>query len=270
MEIESEINVLTPNPLLSALRIPGQTFRLPSQGIFYGDGVFDESVMHGEVEVYPMTTIDEIIISTPDKLLSGKAISEVFAHCIPQIKNTHKMLAKDVDFLMVCLRLTSFGRFMDVTYNHKCENSKDQTYSVDLQEMVNKAKALDPTTLNQEYKSVLKNGQIVTLKPMSYGDIIELYQNTMVSKAETTDMMEAEKLIIDTIVSVVKDVNKVDNKEFIKEWAKKLPLGMRRQIQEAITTVSDWGIEMTSTQICKDCGETIELRVSANPISFFS
>jgi hypothetical protein len=287
--MRDEINVLTPNPLMDALRIPGETFRLPSRGLFCEDGVLDGSVVNGEVEVYPMTTIDEIIISTPDKLLSGKAITEIFARCIPQITDASKLLAKDVDFLMVCLRMVSFGRYMDVTYTHNCElptppegtspelitqihekYRREHTYSVDLQSMINKAKSIDPTTLNQEYVITLANGQVVTLKPMSYGDVIKLYQNTMLSKEDTTDEAEAEKLIVETILSVVKHVNGINNPEHLRQWATKLPLGMRRKIQESITNVSSWGIEMDSPQMCKDCKKPIVLKISANPVSFFS
>jgi hypothetical protein len=268
--MENEINVLSPNPLLSALKIPGESFRLPSQGLFYKKGILDESVVNGELEIYPMTAIDEIIISTPDKLLSGKAISEVFAHCIPQIKNTHKLLAKDVDFLMVCLRMVSFGQFMEVVYTHDCVGAVENTYSIDLQKIISQSKAIDPTTLNQEYSCTLSNGQVVTLKPMNYGDIIDLYQSTMITKtSEVVDDLEAEKLIIDTLVSVISNVNGIEDKVLIKEWARKISLGQKKQIQEAIHKVSDWGVEMKAIQICKDCGEEMELRISANPINFF-
>lgn len=270
MEIENEVSVLTPNPLLAALRIPGETFRLPSQGLFYDEGVLDESVKNGEVEVYPMTAIDEIIISTPDKLLSGKAISEVFARCIPQIKQTHKLLAKDVDFLMVCLRMVSFGQFMEVVYTHQCKDAKEHTYNVDLQAMIRAAKSIDPTTLSQEYVSVLSNGQKVHLKPMTYGDIIELYQDTMLSKTEEMDEREAEKIVVNTISSVVSNVDGISDRNMIKEWAIHLPLGMKKQIQKDINSVGDWGIEMKSRHICQDCGDEMDLRISANPVNFFT
>lgn len=265
---EEDNNVV--NPLLGALRIPGETFKLPSHGLFYEDGVLDKSVKNGEVEVYPMTAIDEIIISSPDKLLSGKAINEVFAHCIPQIKQTNKLLAKDVDFLMVCLRMVSFGRFMEVTYNHKCEDSTDQHYQIDIQSIINKSKAIDPTTLNQEYISVLTNGQKVSLNPMTYGDIIELYQDTMLSKSnDQIEDKEAEKIIINTISSVIKSVDGISDRVLIKEWVANLPLGMKKQIQLAVQSVGDWGIDMKDAQICKNCKEEIELRISANPVNFF-
>ena len=49
-----------------------------------------------------------------------------------------------------------------------------------------------------------------------------------------------------------------------------LKLGWKKELQLAIQAVSDWGIDMKSQHICKDCGEALELRVSANPINFFT
>lgn len=268
--MDKEINTLTQNPLLSVFKIPGTTFRLPSQGLFYEEGVLDESVKNGEIEVHPMTAREEILISTPDKLLSGKAIAEIFAHCIPQIKNTYKLLAKDVDFLLCCLRETSFGPTMEVVYTHNCENAKEHTYIVNLHEIIQKSKSIDPTTITQEYSTILSNGQVVTLRPMAYGDIINLYQNTMVQKTDTNDELEAERMIIDTLVSIIKDVNGVSQKDFIQEWATKISLGQKKQIQEAMQNISEWGVDMESLQVCKDCGEETKLYISANPISFFS
>lgn len=258
------------NPLLAALRIPGETFRLPSQGLFYKEGVLDDSVRNGEVEVYPMTAIDEIIISTPDKLLSGRALMEVFAHCVPQIKNSTELLAKDVDFLMVCLRMVSFGQFMNVVYTHNCEHGRENTYSVDLQDMIRRTRSMDPTSVKQEYKCVLSSGQIATLKPMTYGDIIALYQNTMVVKTnETEDASEAEKMVIDAIVSIIQDVDGISDKKLLTEWARHISLGDKKKIQEAIQSVSEWGVDLRSNQVCFDCGEPVELRISANPVNFF-
>lgn len=273
-EIEEEINVLTPNPLLAALRIPGETFRLPSHGLFYDDKVLDASVKNGEVEVYPMTAIDEIIINTQDKLLSGKAISEVFARCIPQIKQPHKILAKDVDFLLVCLRMVSFGQFMEVVYTHQCKGAKQHNYMVDIQEMIKQTKSIDPVSLTEEYVCKLDNGQVVYLKPMTYGDIILLYQDAIMTKTDDDqsedDEEEAKQMMINTLSSVISRVDNVTDVNFIKEWLSGLKLGYKKQIQQAVSKLGDWGIEMTSKQICGDCGEDLTLHISANPVNLFT
>lgn len=258
------------NPLLERLRMPGTTFRLPSQGIFYTDGELAAEVHNGEVEVYPMTAMEEIILSTPDKLLSGKAITEVFTRCIPQIIRPNDLLSKDVDFLMVCLRMVSFGSHMDITYQHSCEGALNHTYAVDLQSMLQSTKSIDPTSINTEYTHTLPNGQIVTLKPLTYGNMIELYQSTAMSKTDDISADEAEHLVIDTLTSVVKSVDTVDNKVFIREWVAAMSLGWKKQLEKQAQNVSQWGIEFTTAQQCKDCKEHLKINVGANPVSFFT
>jgi hypothetical protein len=257
------------NPLLDRLRIPGATYRLPSRGIFYDSGELDETVKKGEVEIYPMTAMEEIILATPDKLISGKAITEVFAHCIPQIKKPADLLTKDVDFLMVCLRAVSFGDFMELSYTHDCKNAKDHTYSVDLQQMIRDTKSIDPTTISEEYNVTLPNGQIVTLKPLTYGNVVDLYQTTAMMKEDELSQSEAEELVISTLVNVIRRVDEIEDKEMIREWVKRIPLGWKKQLEHAAQQVSQWGVDFISRHKCRDCGQSLEIPVTANPVSFF-
>lgn len=257
------------NPLLSRLRMPGATFRLPSQGIFYTTELTPD-VVNGEVEVYPMTAMEEIILNTPDKLLSGKAILEVFSRCIPQIASPNDLLTKDVDFLMVCLRMVSFGDTMDVTYQHTCDNAKEHEYTVDLGKMIRATKQIDPTTIKSEYSHTLPNGQVASLKPLTYKNAVELYQTTALSKTEDLSAAEAEQLIIGTLASVIKDVDGIVDRDQIKEWVQTLPLGWKKTLERAAQSVSQWGIDFTTDQKCKDCATGMKIQVTANPVSFFT
>lgn len=258
------------NPLLARLRIPGESYRLPSQGLFYENGELSPDVKNGELEIHPMTAIDEITLSTPDKLLSGKAIMEIFQHCIPQILKPNELLAKDVDFLLVCLRQVSFGQFMDVTYQHDCEGALNHTYSIDLQKMVRQSKQVDPTTLNEDYKATMPNGQIAVLKPMTYGNIIELYATASMSKTDDITQDEAEVLVINTLASVIRRVDDIDDKSMIREWVASIPLGWKRNLEQAAQSLTQWGIDFTTEQTCKDCKKKMSVQVSANPVSFFT
>jgi hypothetical protein len=258
------------NPLLERLRIPGETFRMPSQGIFYTNGELADGVKNGEVEVHPMTAVDEVILNTPDKLLSGKAIVEIFQHCIPQVLKPTELMAKDVDYLLVCLRMVSFGQQMEVTYQHTCDGALNHTYTVDLQKMIRGTKSIDPTTISEEYKTVLPNGQTATLKPLTYQKVVELYQTTALSKTDNITEDEAKTLIIDTIASVVTKVDTVTDPAFIHEWVTNLPIKWKRQLEGAAQNISQWGVDLTTTQVCQDCKQEMSIQVSPNPVSFFT
>lgn len=262
------------NPLLERLRLPGETFRLPSQGVFYTNGELDESVSNGEVEVYPMTAMDEVVLSTPDKLLSGKAIEEVFTRCIPQIRKPRELLSQDVDFIMVCLRMVSFGQSMSVMYKHNCQDAKEHTYDIDLQRLIKGTTPIDPTTLNVDYQVKMSNGQIVHLKPLTFGSIIELYETTMLIKQNQDEgelsREEMEKIVIGTLANIIQKVDSVVDKKMIVEWVTRIPLGWKKDIEKAAQRVSKWGVDFKVSKKCKDCGETVETLVNTNPVSFFT
>jgi len=257
------------NPLMAKLRIPGETFRLPSQGLFYTNGELADGVERGEVEVYPMTAQDEIVLNTPDKLLSGRAILEVFAKCVPQVLKPADLLAKDVDFLMLCLRIVSFGPTMEIEYTHTCDHGESHDHVVALSAFVKSVRELDPTSLTREYQLTMENGQVVSLKPLSYGSILELYKVSAMTKTSDLSVEDAEVLVIDALVGVVRDVDGVSDSSNIREWVKSIPLGWKRRIEATAQSVSSWGVKMDASIVCPDCGETVVVPITTNPVSFF-
>jgi len=265
------------NPLMGKLRLPGQTYRLPSHGLFYDNGELDESVRNGEVEVYPMTAMDEIILTTPDKLMSGKAITEVFMRSIPQIKKPDQLLSKDVDFLLACLRIVTFGPKLDIKYTHNCEGAKNHSYMIDMAQVVKDAKPIDPTTVTSDFHLTLPNGQAVVLRPLTYASIVDLYQTTLMAKqlqtAETQDEIdeaELRKFVVATLSGVIKSVDGETNRQMIEEWILAVPLGWKKKIEEVVRRAGDWGAKFETTLKCKDCGKDIVFPVSPNPVGFFS
>lgn len=258
------------NPLLSKLRLPGETFQLPSQGLFYDNGELSDDVKNGEVEVYPMTTLDEIVFSTPDKLLSGKAVTEVFARCIPQIQKPMDLLTKDIDFLLICLRLVTFGPTMEVTYTHDCDNAEQHTYQVDLQKLIRSAKKVDPTTINNEYNVVLPNGQKVVIQPLKYERMLKIYDLTATQKTDDNLSPEdTENLVVTMLSSVIESVDGIYEPELIEDWVKAISLGYKKQLEKALNELSEWGIDFSVNEYCQDCEEEITLPITANPVSFF-
>ncbi len=257
------------NPLLTRLQIPGETFRLPSQGLFYTNGELREDVVDGEIHVFPMTAYDEIVFKTPDMLLSGKAIDEVFGRCIPQVLKPRELLAKDIDFLVTCLRVITYGPDITLIYNHGCsEAAKDREYTISLQNILRQAKAIDPTTVSSNFSVQLQNGQVAQLKPTTYDTILGLNQS--LGQAEGDSLIELQDKMMSLLVNMIVKVDEVDDPEMISEWVKALPAGWVRFLNESIDKVSDWGVQFTAPVKCKDCGEHVDVPFSANPVSFFS
>lgn len=256
------------NPLLARLQIPGETFRLPSQGLFYRNGELAADVKDGEVHVFPMTAYDEIIFKTPDMLMSGKAVDEVFRRCIPQVLKPRELLSKDVDFLVTCLRVITYGPEITLTYQHNCEGAKSHTYKTSLQDIMRRAKSIDPTTLADVYTVVLENGQCVKMRPTVFSAMLAL--NQQLDTDEELSMLDIQSRVMLVLVDMIESIDGITDRAMIREWIDAVPAGWVKFLRDAIERVSDWGVEFRADAVCKDCGAPISMPFTANPVSFFS
>ena len=102
------------NPLETYFRQPSIYITLPSGGTFWPEGSIDMGD-NNEIAVYPMTARDEIIMKTPDALLSGKSTVEVIKSCCPQIKDPWMMPTLDLDTVLIAIRIASYGEQMAVS-----------------------------------------------------------------------------------------------------------------------------------------------------------
>lgn len=256
------------NPLLAKVFIPGETFALPSGGNMYTDGELDETVINGEIIINPMVTYEEIVLKTPDKLLNGTGIVEVLRRCAPQIRKPLQLFAKDLDYVLICLRKMSFGGEISVTYTHECDN-KEYNYVVSLDELIAKTKKINPQKIETEYKTVLPNGQVITVAPPRYEQVLSFFQIYSQNKEEMDTALVAEQIIKNS-VGIVQSVDNIFDKKLIREWVEALPPGYLKQIAGMIDNAAEWGPNMKVKKECKNCHQEIELEILLNPISFFS
>lgn len=261
---------MSDNPLMEKIRIPGGTYRLPSRGLFYTPGVeLDESVESGELVINPMRTTEELLLNNTDKLFTGDAAVEVFKYCIPAIKDTRELLSKDVDYLLMCLRIVSYGPTMELSYTHTCEDAEQHDYNINLEELMGNVKEIDPTTLDQKFRMQLPNGQVLKLRPPRYDRVIKLYQSFGNFEEDISDEVMKENIIAN-LTDMIERVDDVNDPEHISEWLDNLPAGFVANINNFVEACSDWGMEYTTKITCQDCGEEIEINVPSNPISFFT
>ena len=72
---------MSQNPLQQYFRQPKIYVKLPSQGMYSKPGAIAGDI--NGLPVYGMTGMDEIIMKTPDSLLSGESIAQVIKSCCP-------------------------------------------------------------------------------------------------------------------------------------------------------------------------------------------
>ena len=255
------------NPLLAKVKLPGRIFQLPSTAAFYKKAELSESIENGEIHVHPMTALDEITMKNPDMLFSGKAISTVFKHCIPDIAKPEELFAKDIDAIMVFLRVVTYGQFYEIEASHDCENAKNHNYSIDIEEMINTIRYLDEQSINELYSTTLSNGQVVQMQPIKYKHVLELLKMNENKKELTIE--DQEKNLITNLLHVIRNVDGIEDRKMITEWIKQISPGMMNQLANAIDKSQEWGVTTTKEIKCKDCGETYTIEIPINPISFF-
>ncbi len=254
------------NSLVERIRIPGETFRLPSSGVFYEPGILSENVKDGEVYIFPMTAIDEIALKTPDLLFSGEAVCQIFNRCIPDILQPKKLLAKDVDFLLICLKKLSYGEQMEMTYKHSCKEAKDHSYMVPVDQFIKKSKRIDPSRIVNDFTITLTNSQIVCMVPISFDGYITLMQ----VEDKDASLEQQVKRLCFSISKVIKSVDNVTDKEEIQKWLCKIPPMLMKQITDCIEKTTLWGPDFMASIKCKDCGQEVQVQAPLNPLAFFT
>jgi len=126
--LPSELQAATPvngNPLSQYFRHIKITVELPSRGKFWPPGSIDLAE-DGTIGVMPLTATDEILLKSPEGLLSGSSIVSSIVSCVPSIKNPWLMPAIDVDTVFIAIRLASFNHTLEVSSECKhCGHNND-------------------------------------------------------------------------------------------------------------------------------------------------
>jgi hypothetical protein len=284
------------NPLLEKNKMPGQRFRMPSRGLFYTNGELADTVKDGEVEVFPMKTIDEINLKTPDLIFQGNVIERVFKRCIPEIVKPMELLSNDVDYLMAALWKVSHGNSLPIKTTCECTNHKTtREYTIPLDKLLaQNTVELDKDKLLSEYNFEITNPSTnvtldIQLKPIKYDNLVSTYQTQSQNLVKyndftvpeglddeekekyTKEMEESMEHYISLILSsMIESVDGITDRDNIEEWVLDLRVPMKKQLSEKIEKVSSWGVKFDYTVNCFDCGKPIDVSPMLNPVSFFS
>lgn len=247
--------------------LPGDLTRLPSNGLLYDEGVLDESVVNGEVNVYPMSAFEEIAMKDINGIINGTVITTVFTRCVPQVKRPECLYEKDVNHLLMVLRKITYGNTITITYEHDCENAKMHKYEIPLHQIINSAIYADPTSIQESYTAVMDNGQVVQLQPIKYTDIITLMQDA--ADYESLTRYELQLKMLESTVKLVKSVDGITDKEKIEEWCKSIPTTWFTKLTDAIVVGNNWGPQSSYQITCLDCQSELAIDIPLNPITFF-
>lgn len=272
------------NPLMRHFRHPSLNIKLVSNGRFWKDGALDLPIS-GEIPIYPMTAKDEIILKTPDSLVSGASVVQVIQSCCPNIKDAWAMPSIDVDYTLVAIRIASYGQMMHISA--KCPHcDEEHDYDIDLHNILGQIQ-----TPNYAEAIVVNDNLAIRLKPLTYGEV---------SKAGSTSLEEERLLkalndpevdddtkssayskhvakMIESNVdnatactdSIVADGVEVVDKKFIKEFYQNTESSTMRKIHAKIAEFSDIVSIKSQPTLCTACDKEFKLGIEFDYSRFF-
>ena len=289
--MEKPVQQFSPNPLTSYMRQPKIFIRLPSGGKWWKEGslVLPET---GEIPVYSMTAKDELMLKVPDALMNGQAVVDVIQHCIPNIKNAWDIPSIDIDYILIAIRLATFGEQMKTPIN------VSDTY--ELEHVVDLRSVMDHISNKFKWDPIIPISQDLTVyvRPLTYKDITKAALQTfetqkLLQVANDESMSEDEKIkvfqesftkltqatvgVVESSVFKVDSSNgSTDNPIHIKEFVQNVDREMFNTIQNHLEHLKNQNtlepIRVSVTEEMRAAGVTgdvVEIPLIFDASSFF-
>jgi hypothetical protein len=272
---------MTNNPLQKYFRQPKIFVKLPTKGAFNPPGLIDGDPEN--LPVYAMTGMDEIIVKTPDALLSGQSTVNIIQSCCPAVSDPWELSNLDVDVLLVAIRIATYGNSMSVTHTcPACQTEND--YDISLNTVMDHY-------ASRSFESKMQYQDLtIKVKPLTYRKLSEFQiknfelQRKMGQIGTITDAEEQQTILadlykglsllqneifIESIDSVEVDNKLVTEKEFIREWI----TNAEKAVYDAIRTQTEKNKSAWAAPIhdvtCANCGAVNKASVDLDQANFF-
>ena len=280
---------MSDNPLSQYFRQATTYVKLPTQGFWYQDGSV-ALTQEGEVAIYPLSAIDDILLNTPDAMLNGQALEKVLKNCVPGIKDIKKLLIPDMEAIFVGIKSASTdGKFELDRQCTKCNH--ENTYEVNCNNL------FATTTFVEEHdtKIVFNQDLEVYIKPYTF-EMRQLFikkefeeerlLRSLDEKTQNTDEINKAKILAEsvdrlskiTFELVSKSIEKivllqskqvvVDNKN-INEWLLNISKSQADIVINSVNKLNGIGVNKTMPFVCSNCEHSWEETLSFDPSSFF-
>jgi len=273
----------TSSPLKKYQRQPKLYISLPSGGRFY-DSVVLHNNTYTDLPVFSMTASDEILFKTPDAMITGNAPTANIKNCCPSILDPWKVVTLDVDYLLMAIRVATYGNSM--TVQHRCSKcNTENAYQVDLTKYMEHFG-------RQEFKdTVMIEDFTVKLRPLTYTKWTEVQKKTIglqralyqqsnsiedeEQKAQFIDqiVLQINELALSTVFDFVEYIEvggeKETDKNEIIEFLKTQDVAHFHAIKKVIDdNVDRWQIPSEQVE-CENCKAQNTLKVSLDASDFF-
>ena len=280
---------LSTNPLAKYFRIPGCHVTLPSAGAFLPPGAI-ELTMSGEVAVLPMKAADELLLKSPDALMSGYAIEKLLESCVPGLRTPRLISQPDLDVLLLAIRAATFGETMSLSAEcPKCKEPND--FECNLPALLATAGKIP-----KENAVKLSNEVVAYVRPYNLHNAtrIALASYEEARRLQALDMAEAKEdnvlrarevnrslerinlltleVLADCVLLIRVPGNEVRDPVAIREFIHNVKKPWVSKLEKKVAEVNGMGIQKAITAKCDNekCGHAWKTEVELDPASFFA
>lgn len=277
------------NPLKQYFRQPALYMKLPTQGRWYtADEV--ETTEDGEIPIYGLTAIDEIMLNTPDAMLNGQALEKVLKNCAPGFKNIKKIMLPDLEALFLAIKIATSNEPYELT--RECPNcNHENNFSVNCQHLLDTMSFVD----DDDSKIMFNEDLLVYIKPYNF-EMRQIWMQKEINEERTLRAIDAsnsdlddfdkarilsesiEKISKITFELVSKSIDKIviiENKTevtdptFISEWLTGINSSQADTVVNSVNVLNEIGPNKTVVAKCESCGHEWEEKLNFDPVSFF-
>lgn len=272
--------------LQSYHRQPKLFVDLPSKGKYYDASVIEDE-QYVQIPVFGMNAMDEIMFKTPDALFGSEATAQVIQSCIPTIKEPWKLVGFDIDYILIAIRIATYGD--DMAVSTRCPKCQTQTEN-----------NLSLTRMIQNYENfpIDNSFQIdeltFNLKPLTYKKMTDFsvenygYERQLIQIASAKEMSDDDKdkatkeiykkindLNLRVAISYIKSIsNSTDsetNIETITQFIIENDAVFYNKLKESVFDLSNrWKVPKLTTECSnEECDHTYESRVDLDYSNFF-
>jgi len=270
------------NPLARYFRLPGVQVRLPTNGAFMPPDSI-EFTMNNEVPVYPLRAADEMLLKTPDALMSGFAIESLLRSCVPAITAPQEVSTPDLDVLLMAIRAASTGETITlkpVCPMCKAENelhwSLGYTFStIQLIEPENPVRLADDVVVflrPHNLRNATRMGNISfeeARKVQAVEDAPTAERSAQISASMRRLSDLSTETLADCVIKVVVREGTVTSRPSIDEFIANIPNAWTRQMQAKLDEMNKKGIDKHYPVTCANCGHEWQGEIEFNPATFF-
>lgn len=263
-------------------RVPGLHVKLPTDGAFLPPGSFHPTAT-GDVPVYPMRAADELLLKSPDALMSGFGIEKLLESCVPAIGAPREVSTADLDVLLLAIRASSYGDVMPITAAcPKCgEVSEFECHLPGMVATVTPIPADNPVRLADDVVAYVRPYNLANATKVAMITFEETRRMQALEKASEDERRAAMNasfqrlsdlnvaMVADCILRVVVPEGAVTDKQEIARFIADLPSRQFDKVEDKLKELNGLGMDKKLDVCCEKCQHTWRTEVEFNPASFF-